>query len=340
VRRGSRSGLECIVAIHSTVLGPALGGVRIWSYPETADAARDALRLAGAMTLKAAAAELGLGGGKGVVCAPREGLTAELRRAALLDFGDLVESFEGRYVTAEDVGTSPDDLVTIATRTAHLTGLPPERGGSGDPSPFTALGVEAAMRACARERFGDRSLAGRRVAVVGLGRVGGNLVRRLADAGCELVVSDLDCGKRPAAEALGAIWVDPAVAVATECDVLAPCALGGAIEAANADSLRCSIVCGSANNQLTDESLARELDRSGILYAPDFIANAGGLINVYREIKGYDEARARQLAIGIEQTMARIFDAARSRDCTPLDAARALAQARLESAAAVRATVR
>src|SRR5688500_10129983 len=148
VRRGERSGLYCVVAIHSTALGPALGGLRIWHYPDQSDALRDAMRLAAGMTLKAAAAGLGLGGGKGVICTPAGGLDGERREAALLDFGDLVESLGGRYITAEDVGTTPADLVTVSRRTSHLTGLPPELGGSGDPSPFTAVGVEAAIRAC------------------------------------------------------------------------------------------------------------------------------------------------------------------------------------------------
>ena len=159
VRRGSRSGVNCIVAIHSTALGPALGGVRMWHYPSTADAARDALRLAAGMTYKAAAAGLDLGGGKGVICAPPDGLAGEQRHAALLDFADLVESLGGRYITAEDVGISPGDMVAIGERTDHLAGLPRGLGGTGDPSPFTAIGVEAAMRACARQRFGPAAVS-------------------------------------------------------------------------------------------------------------------------------------------------------------------------------------
>jgi leucine dehydrogenase len=340
VRRGRRSGLDCVVAIHSTTLGPALGGVRMWAYPETADGARDAMRLAGAMTLKAAAAGLELGGGKGVVCAPPGGLNGDLRRAALHDFGDLVESLDGRYITAEDVGTSPDDLVVIAERTSHVTGLPPDRGGSGDPSPLTALGVEAGMRACTAARFGTRELAGLRVCLIGLGHVGSALARQLVEAGCELLVADVDEAKRAGAAALGAVWIDPVEAVATECDVLAPCALGGTISAENVDRLRCEIVCGSANNQLADDSLAGDLDRRGVLYAPDFIANAGGLINVYREIKGYDTESARRLVLGIEQTMTRILEESASSAVTPLEAARTLAEARLSPPAEARPAVR
>ncbi len=259
VRRGPRSGLDTVAAIHSTALGPALGGVRLWHYPSTEDGVRDALRLAAGMTSKAAAAGLDLGGGKGVICAPAGGLRGELRRAALLDFGDLVDSLGGRYITAEDVGISPGDLVAIGERTDYLTGMPTERGGTGDPSPFTAIGVDAAIRACLGARFGDPTAAGRTVAVIGLGHVGAALARRLAATGCELIVSDIDPDKRRLATDLGAVWVDADEAMVVECDVLAPCALGGAIDAGNAVELRCEIICGSANNQLADDSLAESL---------------------------------------------------------------------------------
>jgi leucine dehydrogenase len=250
----------------------------------------------------------------------------------LLDFADLVESLGGRYITAEDVGVTPGDLVRIATRTSHLTGLPIDHGGSGDPSPVTAVGVEAAIRACARHRFGSPDLAGRRVTVIGLGHVGGQLARRLVTAGAILLVADVDPAKRAIAEAIDARWIDPAEASVAECDVLAPCALGGAITRANVTRLRCAVVCGSANNQLAEDGLAAELDRRDILYAPDFIANAGGLINVYREIRGYSEEHARELALGIETTTTRMLDAADARGITPLEAARELARERLDAA--------
>ncbi|MDX6581729.1 MAG: leucine dehydrogenase [Solirubrobacterales bacterium] len=332
VRRGERSGLYSVIAVHSTVLGPALGGLRIWHYPDQGDALRDAMRLAAGMTLKAAAAGLDLGGGKGVICAPPDGLDGAHRRAALLDFGDLVESLDGRYITAEDVGASPADLIVVSQRTSHLTGLPPDRGGSGDPSPFTAIGVEAAIRACVAERWRYGGLAGRTVCVIGLGHVGAGLARRLADAGCEVIVSDIDPGKRALTDALGATWREPGEAMLTECDVLVPCALGGAITADNVDSLRCEVVCGSANNQLAADSLAEALAERGILYAPDFIANAGGLIHVFMELKGYSEEHAVELAEGIEETLGRVFAVAAQLGSTPLAAARELADRRLRSA--------
>jgi leucine dehydrogenase len=333
VRRGRRSGRYVIVAVHSTALGPALGGVRLWRYEATIDGARDALRLARGMTYKAAAAGLQLGGGKGVICAPSGAPpTGQDRRALLLDFGDLVEALRGRYITAEDVGMTAEDLVVISERTGHLTGLPPDHGGSGDPSPFTALGVEAAMRACARERFGSPSLSGRRIVIAGLGHVGSKLARRLVDAGAELAVSDIDPARRELATELEAEWIEPSKEMVAECDLLAPCALGGAIDAANLPRLRCEIVCGCANNQLADEGLADALAEREILYAPDFIVNAGGLIHVYREIRGYSEHEARQLALGIEDNLNRVLATAVERSITPLRAAREVAQERLDAA--------
>jgi leucine dehydrogenase len=333
VRKGRRSGRYMIVAIHSTALGPALGGVRLWHYEATIDGVRDALRLARGMTYKAAAAGLELGGGKGVICAPEGAPPAGPdRRALLLDFGDLVESLRGRYITAEDVGMSAEDLVVISERTSHLTGLPPDHGGSGDPSAFTALGVEAAMRACARERFGSPDLSGRRIVIAGLGHVGSKLARRMAHVGAELAVSDIDLAKRSLASDLGADWIEPSKEMLIECDMLAPCALGGAIDAANLPQLRCQIVCGCANNQLADERLADALAERDILYAPDFIVNAGGLIHVFKEIRGYSEQEARQLALGIEGNLNRILSTAAERSITPLRAARELAQERLDAA--------
>jgi leucine dehydrogenase len=334
VHRGSRSGRDVIVAIHSTTLGPALGGVRLWHYPAAVDGVRDALRLARGMTHKAAAAGLALGGGKGVICAPERPPAGRERRDLLLDFGDLVESLEGRYITAEDVAICPADLVVIGERTEHLTGLPPENGGSGDPSPFTALGVEAAMRACLRERDGSPELAGRHVVITGVGHVGAKLAQRLIERGADVTVSDIDRGKRELATELGAEWVEPDAAMTVECDILAPCALGGAIHAANLPQLRCEVVCGCANNQLADEALADSLAERGVLYAPDFVVNAGGLIHVYREIRGYGEKHARELALGIEGNLDGIFATARDGAITPLEAAREVARERLGAARA------
>jgi leucine dehydrogenase len=331
IRRGRRSGVYTVVAVHSTKLGPALGGCRMWRYANSADGARDALQLSRAMTFKAAAAGLPLGGGKGVICArPGRAPSGGMRRAMLLDFADTVNVLEGAYITAEDVGTSSDDMVVIAEHSRQVTGLPRERGGSGDPSPITALGVQAAMRACCEKRFGSPELEGRTVAIVGVGRVGTALARLLSEAGAELVLADIDEQKRALVTTLpNARWTDPNVAIQEPVDVLAPCALGGAINETNIHRLHCKIVCGSANNQLAHDGLAEDLAAEGIVYAPDFIANAGGLINVASELEGYDDERARRCAADIEHTMAEILSDAELLGVTPLAAAYELARRRL-----------
>ncbi|HEY6637412.1 MAG TPA: Glu/Leu/Phe/Val dehydrogenase dimerization domain-containing protein [Solirubrobacterales bacterium] len=333
VRRGRRSGIYIVVSIHSTVLGPALGGLRLWRYEALGDAIADGLRLSEAMTYKAAAAGLDLGGGKAVICVPPEQEPrGDQRRELMLDIGDVVESLEGRYVTAEDVGTGTDDMVVIRERTEHVAGLPIDSGGSGDPSPITARGVESAIRASCVHRYGTDDLAGRRVAVVGLGHVGSRLAERLSSDGAELAVSDIDPGKREVAEALGATWLDPADAVTTDCEVLAPCALGGTIDRDNIDRLRCEIVCGAANNVLAERSLAASLAEQGVLYAPDFIANAGGLISVYGEVHSLAGERLDLLVDGIGEALGQVFREAEARSVTPLAAARALAEERLDAA--------
>jgi leucine dehydrogenase len=333
VGRGERSGAYLVIAVHSTALGPSLGGARLWHYPCLGDGIADALRLSEAMTYKASAAGLDLGGGKAVLCAPSGGKPdPELRRALMLDLGDAVEGLEGRYITAEDVGTSVEDIAMVGERTDNVTGKPVELGGSGDPSPITARGVEAAIRACCRHRYGSAELSGRRIAVVGLGHVGARLAERLATGGAELVASDIDEGKREIAERLGGRWVDPDDAMAVECELLVPCALGGAIDAETVETLRCEIVCGAANNVLARDGLAERLAEREILYAPDFIANAGGLINVYGELHGLDPEGLGALVDGIGPALGRILEASAERSVTPLRAARELALERLEAA--------
>ena len=333
VRRGSRSGVYIVISIHSTALGPALGGLRIWCYVALGDAIADGLRLSEAMTYKAAAAGLALGGGKAVICVPPDQQDSpEGRRELMLDIGDIVDSLEGRYVTAEDVGTGPGDMAMIRERTAHVVGLPVESGGSGDPSPITARGVESAIRASCGHRYGSGDLSGRRVSVVGLGHVGARLAERLAANGAELAVSDIDPDKRGLAEGLDARWLDPADAMTTECEVLAPCALGGAIDGENVELMSCEIVCGAANNVLAQRSLADRLAERDILYAPDFIANAGGLINVYGELHSLDRERLDSLIDGIGESLTRVLRAADQRSVTPLVAARTLAEERLDAA--------
>jgi leucine dehydrogenase len=307
----------------------------MWFYDEPREALRDALRLARAMTFKAAVADLPLGGGKGVIMAPPVGrLSAARRHDVLLDFGDTVDSLGGRYITAEDVGTSSRDMSVIAERTRHVAGLARRRGGSGDPSPFTALGVESAIRACCERAFGSDSLRERTVAVVGLGHVGSRVAKRCARAGARLVLSDVDAGKRRLADELGARWIaDPDRVLEAEVDVLAPCALGGILDEDSVPRLRCRIIAGAANNQLAEEHIADVLTARGILWAPDFVVNAGGLINIAEELGAYDPAVARRRVRGIAETLRKIFDASEAMGATPLTAAMELARRRLATGA-------
>jgi leucine dehydrogenase len=331
IRRGRRSGAYTVVAVHSTTRGPALGGCRMWRYQSSAEGARDALRLSRAMTLKAAVAGVPLGGGKGVICAdPGRPPKGRRRRDMLFDFADTVNALDGRYVTAEDVGTSAADMAVLARQTPHVTGLSRKKGGSGDPSPYTALGVEAAIRACCEHRFGSSGLEGRSVAVVGVGRVGSRLAKRLSRAGARLLLADIDGSKRALAATLPRTrWTDPSTALQADVDVLAPCALGGAVDEVTVGRLRCQVVCGAANNQLAHDGLAEDLAAHDILYGPDFVANAGGLINIAVELEGYDPRRARRRVLGIGNTMREVLEHAAAEGVTPVEAAYGLARARL-----------
>ncbi len=317
VVHGSRSGLLMAVAVHRTVDGRSLGGCRMWHYASEADAVADVEGLARSMTFKAAAAGLPIGGGKGVIALPEEPLTGASRAAALRDFAELVESFGGRYVTAQDVGASLEDMAFVARYTDHVVG---RDGQAGDPSPYTALGVETAIRASA----GDP--AGKRIVVIGLGHVGGELARRLAAAGADLVVCDIDPRRSALAEELGARWIAPEDALEAEADVLAPCALGGLIDEAAVARLRAPVVAGAANNQLAHDGVAELLHARGVLWAPDFIVNAGGLIAVSDELEGFDRARVERRIAAIGDTLAEVY--ARTRTST-LAAAKELAVERL-----------
>jgi leucine dehydrogenase len=309
----------------------------MWSYDDWRAAVGDALRLSRAMTLKAAVADLPLGGGKGVIMVPGGGrLSAAHRRQVLLDFADTVEALDGAYITAEDVGTSSRDMSVIASRTSHVAGLARARGGSGDPSPFTALGVEAAIRASCERVFGSDSLRGRSVCVIGLGHVGARVARRCARAGARLLVSDVDSGKRALAASLGARWVAPGRELGVAVDVLVPCALGGILSEETVPRLQCPIVAGAANNQLTEERIADLLAAHGVLWAPDFVANAGGVINIACEFDpgGYSQATARLRVRAVGDTLRELFSQAEATRATPLAVAMELARRRLVPAAA------
>jgi leucine dehydrogenase len=287
------------------------------------------------MTFKAAVAELPLGGGKGLIMLrPGQVLDPQHRRQVLLDFAETVDAVGGRYRTAEDVGTSDADMAVIAERTSHVTGLAVESGGSGDPSPWTALGVESALRVACERVWGSSSLEGRRIAVIGLGRVGGHLARGLANGGAELLVADIDPAKRELARELGAEWTDPDTALLADVDVLAPCALGGILDDRSVPGLRCRVIAGAANNQLASEAVADLLAARDILWAPDFVANAGGIVNIAIELEpgGYAPERAEPAVRAIGDTMRRILDDAAAIGATPLTAAMELARRRLAEA--------
>lgn len=329
LRRGQRSGVYTFVAVHCTLRGPALGGCRLWSYHDSRAALRDAMRLSRAMTYKAAVADLPLGGGKGVIMVPSGGLSPRQRRDALLDFGDAVAAVGGKYITAEDVGTSSRDMGVIAQRTKHVAGLSRRRGGSGDPSPFTALGVESAIRACCERVFSTTSLRGRSVCVIGLGHVGSRVAKRCAQAGAKVLASDVDPAKRQIATRLGARWVQPERALVVGVDVLAPCALGGVFDEQTVPDLKCAVIAGAANNQLATDKIAELIAARQILWAPDFVVNAGGIINIAEELVRYDPVVAQRRVRGIADTLGRIFDEAHAAQTTPLRAAMELARKRL-----------
>lgn len=301
-----QTGLKAVISIHDTTLGPALGGCRMYPYASEREAVVDVLRLARGMTHKAAASGLPLGGGKSVIVGdPRTQKSGALFRA----FGRYLERLGGSYIAAEDVGTSTDDIAYAALETSHVVGKAREHGGSGDPSPFTALGVEQGIRACLEEVYGSASPRGRTVAVQGLGHVGHHLCRLLAEDGADLIVSDVDESTvaRTVSE-FEAIPVGPEKIAAVECDIFAPCALGAVINDASLPALRCSIVAGSANNVLLEPRHGEALADRGILYAPDYIINAGGLINVAGELEGYDEERATERVMHIYNSVQRIIE--------------------------------
>lgn len=280
------SGLSAIIAIHSSALGPAAGGVRFWQYADHRAAITDALRLSRGMSYKNAMAGLPMGGGKGVVLADRPG--AEITSAQLEAFGRAVESLNGRYVTAEDVGMSEARMKIVATQTRHVSGLPVAAGSAGgDPGPVTARGVYLGVKAAARRGLGAESMAGVRVAIQGVGSVGGGLARLLAADGAKLVLADVNAGRAKALAAeLGAEAVDADAILTLETDIFSPNALGAILTETSIPQLRCKVVAGGANNQLATRADGKRLHDRGILYAPDYVINAGGIINVGLEYLG------------------------------------------------------
>lgn len=327
------TGMRAIIGIHSTTLGPALGGTRIMPYHSIDEALVDVLRLSRGMTYKAAAAGLPLGGGKAVILADAaSGKTPELLRA----YGRAVEALGGTYVTAEDVGSTVADMEVVATETRHVTGLSIESGGSGDPSPATAHGVLAAMHATAEFLWGTTDLGGRTIAIQGVGKVGSSLAGLLAEEGCRLIVADVDAPSVARVVKLtGAEPVASGDILGQECDLLAPCALGAVFDASTIPSLRCTAVVGSANNMLLGPEDSVRLEAAGITYVPDFVANAGGIINIVEEFHpdGYSWDRALAAVGRIHDTTLAVLEGARSDGIDTRTAAENLAESRLRGAA-------
>jgi leucine dehydrogenase len=325
------TGLKAIIGIHNTTLGPALGGCRMWPYENEQDALIDVLRLSRGMTYKSAAAGLNLGGGKAVIIGDPKKIKSE---ALFRAYGRFVQGLGGRYITAEDVGTTVRDMEWVRHETDFVTGISRALGGSGDPSPVTALGTYEGIKASIKWQTGSESLEGKSVAVQGVGAVGYHLAQHLTRDGAKVFVCDIDQEnlKRAANDFRGVEVVDVDKIYDVPCDVFAPCALGAVINDKTVPRLKCSIVAGSANNVLeVEDKHAAALEAKGILYAPDYVINAGGLINVANELEGYNRERAVQAAAGIYQILWQVYTIAKDEKITTGKAANTLAERRLAS---------
>lgn len=327
--RADDVGLRAIIAVHNTTLGPALGGCRLYDYASEADAVRDVLRLARGMTYKAAVAGLDLGGGKAVIIGDPAMKTEAMFRA----FGRFVHSLNGRYITAEDMNTSVEDMDNIRRETPYVTGAGAAHGGSGDPSPVTAWGCYHGIRACLEVTYGSPDVAGRTVAIQGVGNVGYWLAKYLHDEGAKLLYGDISTRNlRRVMDEFGGSVLEGDDIFRASCDVFAPCAIGGILNARTIPMLRAPIVAGGANNQLDDETRDGEaLAERQITFAPDYVINAGGLINVYSELKGYPREKAMQDAANIFNTIKRVINKAKSEGTTTIRAANRVAEERIEA---------
>ena len=326
------SGLRAVIAVHDTTLGPALGGLRMWPYASWDDAIFDVLRLSKGMTYKSAVADTGLGGGKSVIIGnPKTDKTPDLFRA----MGRFVDSLDGKYITAEDVGTSVEDMVYVRETTKRVTGLPLEMGSSGDPSPWTALGTYHGIIACMEEVHDTNDLKGRTVAIQGCGHVGMFLAELLDEAGAKMIYADITPERAQAlADKHGGTVIDPAQILSVECDILAPCALGAIVNDETLPDFNTKIIAGAANNMLLREEHGQRLREAGILYAPDYVINAGGIINVSIEVEGeYDEERARVKVENIYHALKRCFEISKERNISTNEASNFLAEERLRKPA-------
>lgn len=324
------TGLKCIIAIHNTTLGPALGGTRMWAYANESEALNDVLRLSRGMTYKAAITGLNLGGGKAVIIGDSRKDKSE---AMMRRFGKFVNSLGGKYITAEDVGIGTKDMEYVHMETQHVTGIPESMGGSGDPSPVTAFGVYMGMKASANYRWGNDSLSGKKVVVQGIGHVGESLVGHLVKEGAKVYVTDIFQDRLDAVvKQYGVEVVDKDAFYDMDMDIYAPCALGATLNDNTLERLKCSIVAGAANNQLADEKIHGEaVMKKGILYAPDFLINAGGLINVYTELEGYNRDRALSKAENIYNTTLQILKISAEENIPTYVAANRMAEQRIEA---------
>lgn len=323
------SGLKAIIGIHNTVLGPALGGTRMWKYNNEWEALNDVLRLSRGMTYKSAITGLNLGGGKAVIIGDSKiDKTPEM----ITRFGEFVNSLSGKYITAEDVGTTTADMDRIRDVTPYVTGISQSRGGSGNPSPVTAYGVYMGMKAAAKYKFGSESLSGKKVLVQGIGHVGETLVDYLVKEGAIVQITDINENRLNEISATyGASIFNGADIYAADVDIYAPCALGATINDDTINRIQAKIIAGAANNQLAVEEVHGKILRDkGILYAPDFLINAGGIINVYAEIVGYDQAEALRRTENIYNTTLEIFSYADANNLTTYQAALLMAQKRIE----------
>jgi leucine dehydrogenase len=333
----NHTGLKAIIAIHNTVLGPGLGGTRMWHYKTEADAMRDVLRLSRGMTYKAAISGLNLGGAKAVIIGDSNRHKTE---ALMRKFGRFVENLNGKYITAEDVGTTTLDMEYVAMETDSVVGLPESRGGGGDPSPVTAYGTYMGMKASAKKVYGNDSLGGKKIAVQGIGKVGMHLVEYLHKEGAEIYVSDInEAALQHASSAYGAKVVNGEDMLDLDMDIFAPCALGAILNNNSIDRLNCAIVAGAANNQLENEDIHGPLIRKkGILYAPDFLINAGGLINVYSEYTGYNHENAIRDTEKIYDTLLGIYELSDAKDIHTQKAATEMAEKRINDILKVKST--
>ncbi|MET3979398.1 leucine dehydrogenase [Mucilaginibacter sp. UYP25] len=331
------TGLRAIIAIHNTTLGPAFGSTRMWAYKTEADALNDVLRLSKSMTYKCAIAGLNMGGGYSVIIGDSH---KDKNEAMMRKFGRFIKNLNGEFITSEDVGTTPRDMEYIRMETQHVTGIPESLGGSGDPAPVAAKGVYMGIKACVKEQFGTDSLTGKAVIVQGIGHVGENLVKLLRDENAKVYISDInDERTRQVSKKYGAEAVSNNSIFDIDADIYSPCALGATINTETIAKIKCGIIAGSANNQLQDERIhGKMLLEKGILFAPDYVINAGGIINCYSELMGFSKKRTLQLTENICEATRNVLKLSKLENISTTDAANKIAEKRIADIKKVKST--